>query len=332
MLMRGQLVSTILIIVTFSINAWSAAPADLTVYTLKEFSAEWGPGPRIKASFEELCQCKLRFVSFDDTGSMLTRLRLEGKRSGADVVIGLDTNYVVQAKGLNLFKTHKIDLSKVALPITWHDQYFIPYDYSYYAFIYDERKVKNPPKSFAELLKTDLRLIISDPRTSTPGLGLLEWVKAIYKERAGDVWRRLAPKIVTVTKNWGESYAMFRQGEADMVLSYVTSPAYHIINDNDQHYHAASFTEGHYLQIEVAAQLANAPHSANAERFMRFILSDSFQRVIPETYYMYPVTNIKLPAAYSGLLHPHTDLYFFPESSYEKRYLWLDEWLTAMRR
>jgi ABC-type thiamine transport system substrate-binding protein len=37
-----------------------------------------------------------------------------------------------------------------------------------------------------------------------------------------------------------------------MVLSYTTSPAYHLIAEGDATKAAAAFDEGHYLQIEVA--------------------------------------------------------------------------------
>lgn len=36
-------------------------------------------------------------------------------------------------------------------------------------------------------------------------------------------------KTVTVTKGWSEAYGLFLKGESDLVLSYTTSPAYHII-------------------------------------------------------------------------------------------------------
>ena len=49
---------------------------------------------------------------------------------------------------------------------------------------------------------------------------------------------------------------MFLEGEADMVLSYTTSPAYHIYADKDATKSAAPFKEGHYMQIEVAGKLA----------------------------------------------------------------------------
>ena len=36
---------------------------------------------------------------------------------------------------------------------------------------------------------TNARIVIQDPRTSTPGLGLLTWMKALYGEKAGDEWK-----------------------------------------------------------------------------------------------------------------------------------------------
>ena len=41
-----------------------------------------------------------------------------------------------------------------------------------------------------------------------------------------------------------------------MALAYTTSPAYHLIAENDDGKAAAIFEEGHYLQIEVAAMTA----------------------------------------------------------------------------
>ncbi len=44
---------------------------------------------------------------------------------------------------------------------------------------------------------------------------------------------------------------MFLKGESDLVLSYTTSPAYHILEEKKDNYAAANFSEGHYLQVEV---------------------------------------------------------------------------------
>ena len=47
-----------------------------------------------------------------------------------------------------------------------------------------------------------LPIVIQDPSTATPGLDLLLWLKSVYGDDVPEVWAKLAPKIVTVTKGW----------------------------------------------------------------------------------------------------------------------------------
>ena len=73
-------------------------------------------------------------------------------------------------------------------------------------------------------------MIYEDPRTSTPGLGLLLWMQKCMATRRRPR-QQLAKKTVTVTKGWSEAYGLFLKGEGDLVLSYTTSPAYHLIEE-----------------------------------------------------------------------------------------------------
>ena len=50
----------------------------------------------------------------------------------------------------------------------------------------------DPPASFEELIASDASIVIHDPRSSTPGLGLLMWVKSAYGDRAPEIWEGLA--------------------------------------------------------------------------------------------------------------------------------------------
>lgn len=75
-----------------------AAKPVLTVYTYDSFSSDWGPGPAIKKAFEADCGCELKYVSLGDGVSLLNRLRMEGKHSKADVVVGLDNNLLDAAQ------------------------------------------------------------------------------------------------------------------------------------------------------------------------------------------------------------------------------------------
>lgn len=221
----------------------TAAYADtpeLIVYTYDSFVSDWGPGPAVEKAFEATCGCDLKLVGAGDGAALLARVKLEGARSDADVVLGLDTNLTAAAKATGLFADHAVS-ADYALPFAWEDATFAPYDWGYFAFVH--KAGMGAPANFAELAESDLKIVIQDPRSSTPGLGLLMWVKAAHGDKAPEIWDGLADNVLTVTKGWSEAYGLFLEGEADMVLSYTTSPAYHLIAEEDDSKAAAVFDE-----------------------------------------------------------------------------------------
>jgi len=304
----------------------------LNVYTYGSFASDWGPGPKIEKTFEAQCNCDLKFVTLDDGVSILNRLRLEGKNSQADIILGLDESLIATAKKTGLLSEHQVDLSKLTLPHRWQDKTFVPFDYGYFAFVYNANKLKNPPKSLKELVeqRDDLTIIYQDPRTSTPGLGLMLWMKSVYGDESSNAWQKLAKKTVTVTKGWSEAYNMFLKEEADLVLSYTTSPAYHMIAEGKNNYQAASFSEGHYMQVEVAAVVKSSKNKALANQFMDFMVSDGFQREIATGNWMYPVIDTKLPKEFNQLVQPIQSLAFDSDKVAQERKKWTRQWSTAL--
>lgn len=305
----------------------------LTIYTYDSFASEWGPGPAVEKAFEAGCNCDLQFVALDSSIGILGRVQLEGSSSKADIVLGLDTNLMATARDTGLFAAHGTTLAgRTALPVDFADDTFVPFDWGHFAFVYNSETMSDVPSSMQALVDApdDLRVVIQDPRTSTPGLGLLLWVKSVYGDKAPEAWAKLSPKIVTVTKGWWDAYSMFLEGEADMVLSYSTSPAYHIVVDGTDKYRAAAFEEGHYMQVEVAAMLKSAPQPELAASFMDFILNDEFQSVIPTTNWMYPAGKAALPEAFSGLITPSKSLTFTPAQVAQNKSAWVGEWQSAL--
>ena len=324
-------ISSLVVALITSFSA-QAANDTLTVYTYDSFAAEWGPGPTIEKAFEAQCGCDVNFVALDDGVSILNRLRLEGSNSKADIVLGLDNNLMAEAKQTGLLTTHTVDTSTVTLPNGWDDQTFVPYDFGYFAFVYNKEKLANPPTSLKQLIESrdDLKVIYQDPRTSTPGQGLMLWIKSVYGEDAPQAWQELANKTVTVTKGWSEAYSMFLAGESDLVLSYTTSPAYHLIAENDAKFAAANFAEGHYTQVEVAAKVKSTQNDKLADQFMAFILSDAFQSAMPTGNWMYPVTDVKLPQGFDTLTVPSKSLAFSEDEVAQNRKAWIREWQNAL--
>lgn len=308
----------------------------LTVYTYDSFVPDWGPGPKIEAGFEASCGCDLKFVGLTDGVAILNRLKLEGANTKADIALGMTAELVPEMKASGVFAPSGVDVSKLAVPGGFSDDTFVPFDYSYLAFVYDTETVKTPPTSLDALVNGDPeeKIVIEDPRSSTPGLGFLLWMKAVYGEEADEKWKRLSKRILTVTPGWSEAYGLFTSGEAPIVLSYTTSPAYHIIEEKTERYQAAAFSEGHYLQLELAGRLATSKHPDLAGRFLAYLVSPEVQAILPTTNWALPVTApaTPLPDAFARLVQPAKPLAIPAEEVAKNRKAWTAEWQAALGR
>jgi len=326
--MQKPLILTAAAAFTLATPAIAETPV-LTVLTYDSFTSEWGPGPAVEAAFEETCGCDLQFVGAGDGAALLARLQLEGPSTEADIVLGLDTNLTAAARETGLFAPHGVS-ADLTLPIAWEDDEFMPFDWGYFAFV--ANKGAKAPNSLRALADSDTKIVIQDPRSSTPGLGLLMWVQAAYGNDVGALWADLADNILTVTPGWTEAYGLFLEGEADAVLSYTTSPAYHLIAEEDDSKVAWPFDEGHYMQVEVAGKVAGTDQPDLANAFMAFITSEAFQSIIPTTNWMYPAVTPAdgLPAGFETLITPAKALLLSPEDALASRPAALDAWRTAL--
>jgi thiamine transport system substrate-binding protein len=286
------------VVLAFAALLALAAPAaaankpTLTIYTYDAFAADYGPGPGLKAGFEKTCGCTVAFIATDSSIGALRRVQLEGGTSKADIVLGLDTSLSGEARATGLFAPHGLTFDKLSLPTPWTDPDFAPVDFGYFAFVYDKTKVATPPKSFDDLIDEppSFKIVLEDPRSDTPGLGLVLWIKAAYGDKAEAIWSGLKPHIATMARSWSDAYGLFLKGEADMALSYTTSPAYHAIAENNPNYAFADFAEGFYPQVEIAGILKSSTHQDLAKQFLAWLATPDAQAVIPTTNWMYPLT------------------------------------------
>ena len=323
-----------LVIIIFLISIFSSSlrAEKLTIYTYDSFVSEWGPGPIVEKIFEDKYEIDLQFIAVDSAATLLNKIILEGENTKADLVLGLDMNLFNAAENSELFVSHNLKNinDKLTLPLNWESDIFVPYNYGYFAFVYNNKTLKNPPLSMEDLInKTDARIVIQDPRTSTPGLGLLTWMKALYGDSAQNKWSQLNKKIISVTKGWTDAYYnFFMAGEADIVLSYSTSPAAHIMFEENYDISASTFKEGNYISVEFAGILNSSKNKQMANKFLDFMISDDFQKVIPGTNIMYPVTDVEMPEAFNKLEIPKL-LQLDPKDINDNKDAWINEWLNA---
>ena len=322
----------VIIIFLISILSCSLRAEKLTVYTYDSFVSEWGPGPIVEKIFEDKYEIDLQFIAVDSAATLLNKIILEGENTKADLVLGLDMNLFNAAEKSELFVSHNLKNinNKLTLPLNWESDIFVPYNYGYFAFVYNNKTLKNPPLSMEDLInKTDARIVIQDPRTSTPGLGLLTWMKAIYGDSAQNKWSQLNKKIISVTKGWTDAYYnFFMAGEADILLSYSTSPAAHIMFEENYDISASTFKEGNYISVEFAGILNSSKNKQMANKFLDFMISDDFQKVIPGTNIMYPVIDVKMPEAFNKLEIPKL-LQLDPKDINDNKDAWINEWLNS---
>jgi len=308
---------------------WADTPV-LTVYAGDYFTSEWGPGPKIETGFEAICACDLQF----STGDLLPRLLLEGERTKADVVIGLTSDVSKRARETGLFAAHGQDNSALTLPIDWTDDIFLPFNYGHTAFIYNSDTTATPPASFDELrqIGDDVKIVIQDPRTSISGLALVLWVQAVYGDEAAAVWADLSDNILTVTKDWSTSYGLFTDGEADMVLSYTTSPAYHMFAEEDFTKKAAIFPEGHYFMVETAAKIAGTQQPDLADAFLAYVLSVDFQQMIPTANWSLPsaLPQSDWPDGWADLPLPEAVLFYSEDEAAALQDAAIETWRSAL--
>lgn len=306
----------------------------------------------IAAHFEEEYGVTVDMQRLGDTGAVYTQLFLERNNPRADAVIGLDTTFLPRLRRDNLLEPYRPENLQVVrrelLTDTDSDNLVVPFDFGYITLNYDSQALAEPPRTWADLLDPALAnsIIMLNPGTSSPGRNFLLLTLAVFgdgtpelpgtmRHMAADYlefWRALRPNILTVTGGWSDGYGLYTQGEAPMVVSYETSPAFHRHFEETDRYGAILLEGGAYLQVEVAGIVRGARNRRNAERLMNFLVSRDFQELIALSQIMYPIhPEVELPEAFRA--GPSVEEAISIDSALiEERFSrWLEAWEDVMR-
>lgn len=324
----------LLIMLLSQVGVADGASKRLTVYTYSSFPVSLVD--TIKNHFLKTYQTKVEFRSFSDTGPLFNQLLQEKKTPQADLVIGLDNNYFSKAIEKDLFQSYRPKAAaKIRPELVFDPRYrMVPFDYGYVVFNYDRERLGRVPKTHHDLLDPYFKgkIIIENPLTSSPGQVFLLTTIALYGEDGYlDYWRRLKKNILTITPGWDEAYGMYTAGEAPLVLSYGTSPVYHLVYDKTERYQALVLDDAAYAQIEGMGIVKDAANLKGARRLVDYLLSSEFQSLIPENQFMYPVTNdAKLPASFKIAAQAKRILNLPMDQVNAKLDRWLADWEKAI--
>jgi thiamine transport system substrate-binding protein len=281
----------------------------LRIFGYASFTGQWGPGPGLKEIFEKDCGCQVQYIEGSDSGVLLQRLKIEGESLGADLVVGLDQFDLQKAlaeqkwRELNISGLDVYDEVKPAL----QNNYFVPFDWGVLAFVIRKNELTQIPHSLDDLLLPELKrkIVIEDPRTSSPGMQFLYWVIRTKGEDEGFKYiQKTMEQVHSYAPTWSAAYGLFTKKQAKTALSYVTSPLYHQIEEKNNDFIALEFTEGHPLQYEFMGIPEFCKNCELAEKFVNLILSDAGQKLIMQKNYMFPIIkNVKEGTPFADVPH-----------------------------
>lgn len=266
----------------------------LTLLTYSSFGGVYGPARKLKAEFEKNCQCEIHLLLAEDSTRLVQRLQL---KIPVDLVMGLDQISLALAERFS-WKKHSISPEILISEMkSFHSPFFLPVDWSPIGWIYRDSHLKKIT-GFSEMLSLQKTISFPEPETSTLGLQLYYW---LYSEAEGDLVKlkkfigNLKKSAYGPMTSWSLAYGLFRKGRVKMSLSYLTSLAYHQLEEKDFSYRFAYFKGGHPWQVEFAAVPVTCRQCSLALRFMRFLITPPAQRIIRDSHFMFPVVP-KIPS------------------------------------
>jgi thiamine transport system substrate-binding protein len=288
-----------------------AAGTELVVYTYDSFVA-WGPALAIKEAFEKAHPgVTLVWIAPGDSSEMLARVigELELGLPTADVFVGVADVEVPRALARNVFQTLTPDrLTHLAdVPANLRildDAVVVPFDYGYITLVYDAQALPEElvPRTLDDLLRPELKgkIVLQDPRTSSPGLSFLLWTIAHYGDGWPAFWEKLLPNALTVTRGWTESFYMLEAGEAPLVVSYSTTEAFSHIVYGDLRYLVLTPGGEGFRQVEYMGIVRTTEHADLAHALLDLILSPEIQELIPTSQWMFPANaTARIPEAFA---------------------------------
>jgi thiamine transport system substrate-binding protein len=306
----------------------------------------------VLAEFEAANNVKVQFLKSGDTGTALNKAILAKENPLADVFYGVDNTFLSRALAEGIFEAYdsplleaipaefQLDPARGALPVDYGDvclNYDIP--------ILDEKGLQ-PPASLEDLLKPEYEslLVVENPATSSPGLSfLLATIGHFGEDGYLDYWRGLVENDLLVVDGWETAYYTEFSGSAGrgprpVVVSYNSSPVFELLfaeKPMEEPPTAAVVDPGTcFRQIEFVGILKGTQNLQLAQKWVDFMLSQSFQEDLPMQMFVFPVNPAAgLDETFQKFLRiPEQTVQVSPQMIAENREKWLNEWTETVLR
>ncbi|MFH8370270.1 2-aminoethylphosphonate ABC transporter substrate-binding protein [Streptomyces sp. NPDC018031] len=272
---------------------------EITVYSADGLHTTDGKGfyNKVFEDFEKKTGIKVKYVE-GGSGEMVQRLTREKSNNKADVVVTLPP-FIQQANERGLLEryrpagSHKISASDRSADGSW-----TPIVNNYFSFIHNAKELPEAPKTWDDLLddKFRNRLQYSTPGVAGDGTALV--IKAIHdfggEEPAMAYLKKLQKNNVGPSPSTGALEPKVDKGEllvanGDVQMNYADAKASY--PNNKIFFPAAA--EGRkpttFALPYAAGLVKNAPHEANARKFLDYLISPEVQEQVSPVAGGFPV-------------------------------------------
>jgi len=331
---------------TVAAQPTQSGPQELKVMVHDSFAVS----EAVVKKFEQDNNAKLTFIKSGDTGALVNRAILTKDAPQADVLYGVDNTFLSRALDANIFEAYnapaleaidaalRLDVQNRALPVDFGDV-CINVDNAYFS----EKKLALP-QSLEDLLKPEYKglLVMENPATSSPGMAfMLATVAHFGADKYLAYWQSLRANGLQVVSDWETAYytnfsGSSGKGAQPMVVSYGSSPAAEVIFAKEPPKSAPTSsligTDMCFRQVEFVGILKGSKNRALAEKFVNFMLSQSFQEDMPLQMFVYPaLKGAKLPVEFDKYnqmaAHPAA---LAPDQIAKNRDKWMADWKKAV--
>jgi thiamine transport system substrate-binding protein len=324
----------------------SKGPVTLSVMTHDSFAAS----EPVIAAFEQANNVKVVFLKSGDAGAALNKAILTADAPLADVFYGVDNTFLSRALDAGIYMPYaspllvqipvefQLDPQKRALPVDYGDV-CINYDKAYFT-----AHSLPVPGSLEDLVKPAYSrlLVVENPATSSPGLAfLLATINHFGADGYLDYWKNLRTNGVVVVDGWETAYytnfsGSSGHGQQPMVVSYASSPAAEVVFAttplSDTPVGSILGAGTCFRQIEFVGILKGTKHLALAQKFIDYMLGQSFQEDMPLQMFVFPVNPAaRLPDVFiKYALTAEQPAILAPSVIAASRDQWVQDWLQTV--
>ncbi len=283
-----------------------------------------------------------------DAGELIAKADLTAGNPEGDVLWGVDNTLLSRALDAEVFDPYVSTAHPLRNELVDDGAGTVtPVDFGDVCINVDDEALDaldlDPPTSLDDLVDPDYRdlLVVPSAATSSPGLAFLLATIVRYGESGWrEYWAALVDNGVEIVSGWSDAYytAFSRYGgDRPLVLSYASSPPAEVIFADppladDAKAPTSVVTDTCFRQVEFAGVLRGTDHVDEARLLVDYLISDEFQRLLPESLFVYPANSTtELPDSFRRHAPDvETPATMNAATIATGRGRWVDEWLTIV--